>query len=130
MTAKPKPSAVLFVGGVAAMARFYRELVPMAVVYEDGDHVVLEADGLQLVIHGLASETSPARDAEGRVRLREDSYLKLAFPVDSLAAARERAAALGGFLKPADREWSARGFRACDGHDPEGNIFQLREAAR
>jgi hypothetical protein len=22
-----------------------------------------------------------------------------------------------------------RGFRACDGHDPEGNVIQLREIA-
>jgi len=50
-------------------------------------------------------------------------------PVDSLAAARARVAMLGGRLDPADREWSARGFRACDGVDPEGNVFQLREPA-
>jgi predicted enzyme related to lactoylglutathione lyase len=39
------------------------------------------------------------------------------------------AAAHGGAVQPAAREWEARGFRACDGHDPEGNIFQVRERA-
>jgi hypothetical protein len=28
-----------------------------------------------------------------------------------------------------EKEWSARGFRACDGYDPEGNVFQVREKA-
>lgn len=27
------------------------------------------------------------------------------------------------------KEWEARGFRACDGRDPEGNVLQVREAA-
>ena len=31
---------------------------------------------------------------------------------------------------PTTAEWQAseRGFRACDGHDPEGNVIQVREA--
>jgi predicted enzyme related to lactoylglutathione lyase len=61
--------------------------------------------------------------------VRHDSYLKVCLPVASLAEARARAEALGGRLYPAQQEWQARGFRACDGHDPEGNVFQLRESA-
>jgi hypothetical protein len=26
-----------------------------------------------------------------------------------------------------EKEFEARGFRACDGYDPEGNVVQLRE---
>ena len=49
--------------------------------------------------------------------------------VPSIAEARVRAAGLGGEVWPVDREWEAtsRGFRACDGRDPEGNVFQVRE---
>ena len=47
----------------------------------------------------------------------------------SLAEARARAPALGGRLAPAGKEWAARGFRACDGVDPEGNVVQFREPA-
>jgi hypothetical protein len=28
-----------------------------------------------------------------------------------------------------DKEWSARGFRACETVDPEGNVIQFREDA-
>ena len=59
--------------------------------------------------------------------MREDAPIKLFFPVPSLADARARASALGGRVLPVDREWEARGFRACDALDPEGHVLQLRE---
>lgn len=123
----PQPCAVLFVSNVQRLARFYRELAAMTVVHEDEDHVVLEIAGLQLVIHALRGEPEPQAGAAPRVR--EDSYWKLCLPVASIATGRTLAAALGGHIAPVSREWEARGFRACDGHDPEGNVIQLREVA-
>ena len=113
------PAAVLFVHDVARMTAFYRDLARMHRMYGDDRHAVLERDGFQLTIHAL--------DGAGTdFTTREDSYLKLCFPVGDLVAARALVAGLGGTLWPADREWEARGFRACDGRDPEGNVFQLR----
>ncbi len=60
---------------------------------------------------------------------REDTPLKLCLPVPSIAPGRALASSLGGQLNPPAKEWAARGFRACDGTDPEGNVFQLRESA-
>jgi hypothetical protein len=101
----------------------------MTVVHSDRDHVVLDEEGFQLVIHGI-----PAQIAEQIVitvppALREDMPIKFCLPVQSIQAARDKAHELGGAVLPADRAWIARGFRACDGHDPEGNIFQVREPA-
>jgi hypothetical protein len=31
-------------------------------------------------------------------------------------------------MNAADREWEFEGAKVCDGHDPEGNVFQLRQA--
>ena len=125
----PLPSAVLFVADVPSMNRFYREVASMNVVHEDFEHAVLEAVGFQLTIHALKTEPAPRRDSQGNVLVREDSYWKLCFPVESIAAARLRALELGGVIKSHEHEWSARGFRACDGRDPEGNVLQLRERA-
>lgn len=124
----PMAGAVLFVGDVGGMTRFYRHLAAMTVIHEDADHAVLEIGGFQLVIHALAGEAADARCA-GSVAVREDSYIKLCLPVDSIAAARLSAAAHGGQIKSPEWEWEARGFRACDGHDPEGNVLQVREDA-
>jgi hypothetical protein len=129
MSPKPLPSVVLFVADVPELSAFYRELASMAVVHEDSDHAVLELDGFQLVIHRLSGEPAPTRTPNGQVRVREDSYVKFCLPVSSIADARSRATTLGGFIKPPEREWQARGFRACDGYDLEGNVFQIRESA-
>jgi predicted enzyme related to lactoylglutathione lyase len=86
----------------------------------------MEVDGFQLVVHKLAGEPQVP---EGEVRVRQDSYVKVCLPVESIAAARAVAAANGGAIKSPQHEWEARGFRACDGHDPEGNVIQVRETA-
>src|SRR5947209_3466706 len=123
---KPKPSAVIFVADVRRVTAFYRELASMSVLIEEDGYSVMEVEGFQLVVHALAGEPPIA---EGQVRTREDSYIKLCLPVASIAAARSVAAANGGAIKSATHEWEARGFRACDGHDPEGNVIQVRESA-
>ena len=126
MSVKPKPSVVVFVADVRRVSTFYRELAAMSVLIEDEGYVVMEAEGLQLVIHHLSGE--PAVNPAA-VEVREDSYVKLCLPVASIAAARSLAAANGGAIKSPQHEWEARGFRACDGHDPEGNVIQVRESA-
>lgn len=117
-----RPAAVLFVHDVARMAGFYGDLCGMQRMHGDDRHVVLERDDFQLTIHAI---TGAGTDFS----TREDSYLKLCFAVDDLAEARERARKLGGEVWPPEREWEARGFRACDGRDPEGNVLQLRMPA-
>jgi len=120
-TLRAPPAAVLFVHDVERMAAFYRGVFGMRAVLTEPDIAVLELDGFQLTIHRI-------RGAGTDFRTREDCYVKLCFPVDDLAATRERAAMLGGELWAASHEWDAgaRGFRACDGRDPEGNVFQAR----
>ena len=120
---RPAPAAVVFVADVSRMATFYGALFSMRVLHEGADHAVLECDGLQLTIHALRGE--PVGNAT-----RFDSYVKLCLPVASIADARCRAPALGGELWPPDKDMASPepGFRACDGRDPEGNVFQVREA--
>jgi catechol 2,3-dioxygenase-like lactoylglutathione lyase family enzyme len=129
MPVMPTPSVVIFVRDVRAMSEFYRSVASMDVVVEHADHAILEIPGFQLVIHSLWGEPAPQRLPEGPVVVREDSYIKVCLPVGSIATARARAVSGGGSIKPEPQEWEARGFRACDGHDPEGNVFQVRENA-
>ncbi len=125
MTILPRPGVVLFVSDVPRMSEFYRELAAMNVLHADTDHAVLEVAGFELVIHAIRGEWAEA--SAGATEVREDAAMKLCLPVASIARARERVEALGGRIQPADREWQGRGFRACDGHDPEGNVLQVRE---
>jgi predicted enzyme related to lactoylglutathione lyase len=122
----PVPAVVVFVADVPRLTAFYRELGAMTLTHGDAEHSVLEIEGFHLVVHALAGEV---RVGEGGIRVREDSCVKLCIPVASIAGARAIAAAHGGAIKPPEREWEGRGFRACDGHDPEGNVIQVRERA-
>jgi hypothetical protein len=58
---------------------------------------------------------------------RSEAAIKLVFFVPSILSARESAAAFGGSLNAADKQWSFNGFTVCDGLDPEGNVIQVRQ---
>lgn len=127
MTEQLKPGAVLFAKDLPRVARFYETLLSMAVVLTQQDLIVLESDAFQLVIHPIPEAVARAITITSPPHRRTDVPTKLVFPVSSIARARLEAPALGGAVDASDKEWQARNFRACDGHDPEGNVLQLRE---
>lgn len=129
MTSTPRCGAVLFAKDVARLARFYETLVPLRVEVAARDHAVLVSDGFELVIHGIPAAIAASISITAPPAPREDVPVKLFFAVDDLARVRAQIAALGGSLAPETREWEARGFRACDGLDPEGNVIQFRAPA-
>ncbi|MFM2313815.1 MAG: hypothetical protein RLZZ04_3091 [Cyanobacteriota bacterium] len=129
MLNKPKPSAVVFAKEIERIADFYRIVLGMTAIYSDKDHVVLDGDGFQLVIHGIPKEIAATIEIKTPPSVREEIPIKICFPVESIQASRDKADELRGQIRPKNNEWQARGFRACDGFDPEGNVFQVRESA-
>lgn len=127
MSSDIKPGVVLFAKDAASVARFYAELVLGTVVLPQEGCVVLEFGGFRLVVHPIPAAFARTISVASPPERRTDTAHKLVFPVTSLARTRAAAPALGGVVDPPLREWSARGFRACDGHDPEGNVVQFRE---
>lgn len=125
----PKPGAVVFAKNIERVARFYEALAGLSVTLAERDHIVLESEHIELVIHAIPKRLADGITITDPPAVREGTPIKLFFPVESLAQARASAPALGGQLGAAAKEWEARGFRACDGHDPEGNVFQLRQRA-
>ncbi len=90
-----------------------------AVVYaKDPARVAAFYEG-PAIAASIVIETPPER--------RQDTPIKLVLPVSSLQAVRMAAARLGGALNAPEREWAWRGWRFCDGHDPEGNVVQFRQ---
>ena len=120
-----RPGAVIFTGDHKRLAKFYEGTTGLAVRFTDDNLTVLGSDTFELVIHGLSGEPAVSEPPPAR----QDTYIKPFFPVLTLAKARERAAALGGRLRPPNEEWTARGFRACEAIDPDGNVIQFRENA-
>jgi predicted enzyme related to lactoylglutathione lyase len=128
VTSTLRSGAVIFANDKARVAQFYARVAHLRITHDGDDVTVLESVDMQLVIHPVPSHIAAQYPVASPPERREDTAIKLYFAVSSLADARRDAAALGGVVDPADREWEARGFRACDGHDPEGNVIQVRVA--
>jgi predicted enzyme related to lactoylglutathione lyase len=129
MQSRPKPSAVIFAKDVSRLAHFYREVIGLKEVHADKDHAVLDERGFQLVIHGIPGRIAAQIEISEPPQVRENTPIKICLPVSRIEEARSKAAGLGGKIGAKNKEWEARGFRACDGYDPEGNVFQVRETA-
>ena len=129
MQSRPKPSAVVFAKDVSKLACFYKEVIGLTEAHRDKDHVVLDDQDFQLVIHGIPKKIAAEIQIANPPQIRENTPIKLCLPVMSIEQARQKAAELGGKVGAKTKEWEARGFRACDGYDPEGNVFQVRESA-
>jgi len=56
METSPKPSAVVFAKDIDTLTIFYREVLSMTIALADQQHVVLDAERFQLVIHGIPPE--------------------------------------------------------------------------
>jgi predicted enzyme related to lactoylglutathione lyase len=109
------------------VADFYCAVAGMARLHATPELIVLESADIQLLVHWI-----PPPFAEGIVitsppQRREDTALKFFFSVPSLAAARLAARAAGGEVFA--ENWQGPGFTVCNGMDPEGNVFQVREFA-
>lgn len=118
--------AVLYAKDLPRLVEFYAAVADLPVRTLDADHAVLGSASQQLAMAKIPEHiagsviiaTPPAR--------REGTPIKLVFSVANIAAARRIAAERGGLVNPAEREWDFEGATVCDGHDPEGNVFQLR----
>jgi predicted enzyme related to lactoylglutathione lyase len=123
----PKPGAVLFAKDLPVLAKFYEGVARLTIVHVESEVIVLESSNQQLVLHGIPPRVAQTIEISTPPKLRTDTAVKLVFAVTSISEARAKAVGLGGGVGPKKKEFVARGFRACDGHDPEGNVIQFRE---
>jgi predicted enzyme related to lactoylglutathione lyase len=119
--------AIVYAKDIHRLARFYAAVADLEVMHEVDDHIVLESEALELVIVAIPVATAARIAITTPPQRRENTAVKLVFPVPSIADAREAARANGGELNPPAKEWKFQGLRVCDGCDPEGNVIQLRE---
>lgn len=122
-------AAVIYVKDVARVGAFYAKVAELTLSLPEPGYASLASPALQLFIVAMNPDIAARVQIAQPPVPREDTALKFIFPVASLAQARRLAAESGGALKPVAAEWEFNGHRHCDGHDPEGNVFQLRERA-
>lgn len=129
MLPSPSTGAVLYAADTARVSAFYSALIGFHTVHADQEYVLLRSHTFELVV----LVTPEARAAGATVTQppprRAEAAFKPVFFVPDLSAARAVAGQLGGSLNPAADEWHFQNFTVCDGLDPEGNVFQLRQQA-
>jgi len=126
MKNKPKAGAVIFVKDIEKISLFYKQILMLSVTYSDLSKVVLETDAFLLTLHLIPAPIAESITIIEPPRPRDNIAIKLFFPVNSIAETRALATSLGGSINPSSDEWNTSNFTACDGFDPEGNVFQIR----
>lgn len=122
-----KAAAVIYAKHIERVSKFYAAVAELMVIHSEADHVILESAALQLTVVAIPEKLAASIEISSPPIRREDTAIKLAFCISSIASARAIAAQLGGELNRVDQEWDFLDYRVCDGHDPEGNVIQLRE---
>ena len=129
MTDRGLIGAVLYAKDLERIAQFYASVMAIDVKRIEKAFAVLGSGPSQLVIVRIPDHLADTIEIAVPAKPREETPSKLVFAVDEIARARDRAAELGGAVRAAEQEWNFEGARVCDGHDPEGNIFQIRQSS-
>ncbi len=128
MTHRGLIGAVLYAKDLSRLVDFYSSVAGIEPQTIEKGYAILGSRPSQFVIVRIPKRIADTIDIATPPEPREDTPVKLVFAVEDIAHARDRAAELGGVIKAMEREWEFEGAKVCDGHDPEGNVFQLRQS--
>ena len=120
--------AVLYAMDLRRLVEFYSAVACLDVQSVQEGFAVLSGESSRLVIVRIPKHIAASIDISTPPERREDTPVKLVFSVEDIAIVRNRAAERGGAIAAVEREWEFEGTKVCDGHDPEGNVFQVRQA--
>jgi catechol 2,3-dioxygenase-like lactoylglutathione lyase family enzyme len=111
---------IVFVKDMQRMTSFYRDGLGLRLQSEtqSEDWVEFEAEGA-LALHAIPVRIAQAIVITDPPRARSETPIKLVFQTADLDAARGHLSAHGAVMS------EPRSSGACDGLDPEGNVFQI-----
>src|SRR5215475_13681085 len=127
MTHRGLIGAVLYAKDLGRLVDFYSSVAGIEPQVIEKGYVILASGPSQFVIVRIPKRIADTIDITTPPEVREDTPLKLVFGVEDITHAGDRVAKLGGAMKAVEHEWQFNGAKVCDGHDPEGNVFQLRQ---
>jgi catechol 2,3-dioxygenase-like lactoylglutathione lyase family enzyme len=118
--------AMIFAKDMTRMTAFYRDGLGLRLIPENRreDWVEFEAGGCLLALHAVPVEISKDIAIASPPEPRADTPMKLVFETPDLRVARSHLLSKGAVMH------EPRSSSACDGLDPEGNVFQIVEVAR
>ncbi len=116
--------AMVFAKDMQRMTAFYRDGLGLRFLPDESkpDWSEFDAGGTKFSLHEIPATVAQDIHIAEPPKARAGSPIELFFSTDDIAAARRRASTLGGVLEEVHVR---QGFPACDGLDPEGNVFTL-----
>lgn len=126
MSGPAQAGLFLYAKDLDLLVDFYGSILGMSRLHADDGMVVLQSQGVQLIVHRIPAHIAAEIAIASPPVPREDAAMKFFFTVPSIDGVRQRAADLGGMIL--DRVYHGPGFQVCNACDPEGNIFQVRQS--
>lgn len=118
---------IVFAKDMKRMTEFYQDALGLRLIITtmSPGWVELDAGGVHVALHAIPPRIARQIEITTPPRARDESPTKLVFEVDDLDEARRRLTSHGATM------FEPRAWGACDGLDPEGNVFQIvaRDAA-
>jgi predicted enzyme related to lactoylglutathione lyase len=103
---------------------FYQQAFDFDLLDHDSTYSRLLKDSTELIILQSPEEFQAATSET--LKPRETTPIKPTFFIDqNISDFRDKVSQLNGSVYK-EKPWQFHGYKVCDGHDPEGNIFQVR----
>jgi len=114
---------ILFINDVEHLKLFYRDVFNMEVIEEDGaDWALLKAGSANIGLHRVGEDYINRYTGSGA-----QSNTKIVFETaEDLRLVREQLLDKGVAMLGLQR-FPGYKYLLCDGHDPEGNMFQIKQ---
>lgn len=125
MSGPAQAGLFLYAKDLDRIVAFYESILDMSRLHAAADMVVLQSQGVQLIVHRIPDHIAAGIKIASPPIPREDAAMKFFFTVPSIDGIRQAATDLGGMVL--DKIYQAPCFHVCNACDPEGNIFQVRQ---
>ncbi|MBG9378541.1 VOC family protein [Panacibacter sp. DH6] len=116
---------ILFCADVKKLVHFYTECFGFSIIGTfDENWTVLDAGQVELAFHKIPPEHLPTPPGAFTVT---DTNVKLVFETGAALSSFHEQLLAKGTDVGAIQQYPGYPFQVCDGRDPEGNVFQLRQ---
>jgi predicted enzyme related to lactoylglutathione lyase len=121
----PLRCVLLYVKDLPRMTAFYRDALQLATLPDRSSDgwTELDAGGATIGLHAIPEHIARDIEITSPPAAREEGAMKLIFGVEDVESARARLTAHGAVM------FEGTPWGACDGLDPEGNVFQISSSA-
>lgn len=118
---------IIFVRDVDALKKFYVGILALEIIVEyQSEWLLLNAGACHIGLHKIGDEYLNKADETFRV----DNNTKLVFEINQDIHTTRKALLDKGVTMQEVKTFENYDFFMCDGEDPEGNVFQLKQKMR